>query len=249
MIQSQTGRQFLLSHLRQIFSVVPNFFLHHWESRQGQYELVIQIPENLNQIVSSRDEGVEASPIAGRLPMNSTMIRTRTKVLRGKLLARIYSDFERFKDHTGHLTGSSQEFDVFLTKRWPLAFDLNNPSMVPDLPLGNLKEQPHQAKKVSVQEFIKVHDQSQKIREAVRDEAQKENRHSNMVSSNERQSQILSDSSADARRRALKPGMQTGIKESTLAVVRMKDQMDAEAKVRNRDYHVKQEQLKNIETI
>jgi len=43
--------------------------------------------------------------------------------------------------------------------------------------------------------------------------------------------------------------MQTGVRESTMAVVRMKDQMTKEATLRNREENERQETLKNIETM
>ena len=72
------------------------------------------------------------------MPINSSMIRARGKRLRQRLLTRIHEDFERFQDQKGHLL-KQQEFDVFHTRRWPGAFDLNNPSLVSEVPVGYIK--------------------------------------------------------------------------------------------------------------
>ena len=41
MIESQTKRQFNLSHFQQVLYLVPTLFLHKWEMKHGKLELVI----------------------------------------------------------------------------------------------------------------------------------------------------------------------------------------------------------------
>lgn len=92
----------------------------------------------MDQILKSKDE-IEVSQLSIDLPINSNMIRVRGKKMRQRLLTRVNTDFERFLEQKGHLL-KQQEYDVFQTRRWPGAFDLNNPSLVSEMPLGYIKE-------------------------------------------------------------------------------------------------------------
>ena len=47
-IEASMGRQFNEDRFRQILSVVPDFYLHRWEFKQGKPVLLVDIPKNIS---------------------------------------------------------------------------------------------------------------------------------------------------------------------------------------------------------
>lgn len=60
-IEKSIGRQFTQQHFEQFLFLEPRFFLYRWEPRNGgkTYELVIDIPSNIKQVLENQN--VEAS--------------------------------------------------------------------------------------------------------------------------------------------------------------------------------------------
>ena len=92
--------------------------------------------------------------MAANLPINSSIMRARVMYLRKQLLKRVYGEFENFTASNGHLMQNAHDYDIFITQRWPGIFDLNNPRFVSEIPFGQIKEQPLQSKKETVEQFI-----------------------------------------------------------------------------------------------
>jgi len=47
-IEASMRRQFNEDRFRQILSVVPDFYLHRWEFKQGKPVLLVDIPKNIS---------------------------------------------------------------------------------------------------------------------------------------------------------------------------------------------------------
>lgn len=58
-IESSLHRAFTVEHFQQILFVAPKLFVHRWEYRNKNYDLVIDIPKNLKEILA--DNSVEPS--------------------------------------------------------------------------------------------------------------------------------------------------------------------------------------------
>lgn len=108
---------------------------------------MIQIPGNIDKIYNYRDQGFVASETPAKLPINSSIMRARVAYLRKLMFKMVYEAYENFAATYAHLV---KNHDVIKTQRWPGVFDLNHPKFVPDIPLGEIKEQPQQAKKETV---------------------------------------------------------------------------------------------------
>ena len=134
-----------MNHLRQILFVAPSLYLHNWETRKGKWEMMIQIPANIERLLQLDDQKIkiQQSEQAHSLPVNSSIMRARVTFLRTQLLKRVYSDYEKFKMNNAHLMqNSSHDYDIFVTQRWPGIFNLNNVKLVSEVPYGQIKEQP-----------------------------------------------------------------------------------------------------------
>jgi hypothetical protein len=57
MIEKSMARNFKLSHFQQILGVCPDFFIHKWEQRKGNMELLIEIPARVVEM--SKNEPFE----------------------------------------------------------------------------------------------------------------------------------------------------------------------------------------------
>lgn len=51
-IEESMKRSFSVEHLRQILNIVPEFYIHRWIQFQGEQQLMIGIPRNLDLILS-----------------------------------------------------------------------------------------------------------------------------------------------------------------------------------------------------
>lgn len=154
------------------------------------------MPANIDQILKSQ---LQVQPTAQTYAssMNSSILKQRQQILRQNLLQKVYNDFKNFQNRRQDIS----HYDVFANKRWPGIFDLNNPQLVDDLPLAKLAEQPQQARKVSVNDFINTHDKSKQIKAMLEAETEKK-KDQEMDQSDEDQSiNSNSDSSEEARQK------------------------------------------------
>lgn len=129
-------------------SLQPNLYAHHWEPRHEKYDLIFQIPANADELVRADDQNTYVpaqSPIL--LPLTQTLMRARVNLVRKLLLKKVYDEYCKFMVNHSHrlgsqVAGSQADHDIFVTRRWPGMFELNNPRLVPEIPsTGNhLKE-------------------------------------------------------------------------------------------------------------
>lgn len=54
MIESSCGRQFKDKHLKKFMTIVPELYLHKWETRKGKLELFLEIPANIKHILKEQ---------------------------------------------------------------------------------------------------------------------------------------------------------------------------------------------------
>ena len=56
-IESSTGQEFNLRHLKRIFNVSPESFVHRWEMnyQTKKYDLVIDVPSNIENRLFCKD--------------------------------------------------------------------------------------------------------------------------------------------------------------------------------------------------
>ena len=47
-VESSYGKKFTEERFRQMLSVVPDFYLHKWEFKQGRPVLLVDIPQNIH---------------------------------------------------------------------------------------------------------------------------------------------------------------------------------------------------------
>ena len=62
--------------------LVPNFFNHRWESKQNGFELIIEIPANIKDILE--DDSVKPSNESYDFMMTADLIEKRKKVFKNK---------------------------------------------------------------------------------------------------------------------------------------------------------------------
>ena len=60
MIAQSLGKTFKEKHFRRILNLVPGFYIHKWQMKKGKMELMIDIPQNVNELLE--DENLDAAP-------------------------------------------------------------------------------------------------------------------------------------------------------------------------------------------
>jgi len=107
-------KEFRLDYIRQILTVTPNFFNHKWESKQGGMELVFSIPQNIREILETKDSAsVPASQYSLEVQMTEYLLSLRKSVLKKQLLKLAVAKFrERYPNA-----------DLTLMDHWPAGFE------------------------------------------------------------------------------------------------------------------------------
>ena len=82
-VEKVIKKQLNMSHFQQIINVVPKFFNHQWELKGKNYELTIEIPKNIKQIVE--DEKVKKSQEAFEEMMLSDLLEKRQEIFKRRL--------------------------------------------------------------------------------------------------------------------------------------------------------------------
>lgn len=149
MVEDQSKREFTIDHIRQILHIEPDLYHHKWERKFGKMELVLSIPHNMEEILRAKKEGspYEKSPMSHQGHVMGHTQKKRTVLFQQGLLKCVYRHFKAFKKDNRGVSAS----DVFKFQKWPQQFDLENKNHVADIPMAQLKEQPVQQKRESVQ--------------------------------------------------------------------------------------------------
>ena len=134
-VESQTKREFKVSHFQQIISVAPFFYNHKWELRQGKYELVITLPKNSEAIVKDQNVRPSEDSYSGRI--NGDLMQQRAQLFKKLLLELLVQDYQFFRSQMGQ-----DGDDIYDLREWPEDFDLNDTEFVQNIPLAELKPQP-----------------------------------------------------------------------------------------------------------
>ena len=66
MVEDQSKREFSVEHFRQILQIEPDLYHHRWERNVGMMEIVLTIPQNMEEILRAKKEGslYEKSPMS-----------------------------------------------------------------------------------------------------------------------------------------------------------------------------------------
>ena len=236
MIETQTNRQFNMTHFQQILSLSPSLFLHKWEMKHSKLELIIQAPANIDQLAQGLETIASEQPYFGKISEKS--INLREKAVKSLLVQKCICELEK----------SSQ----LVSTDSAISMSLITNEQVSDIALAELKEQPRQVKKTSMNDFISTHDKQQiyvqALEEAKRDEVitkMPQPIESDGTSSDDE----LDDSSEEAAKRANKFGVSTGISPATVQAIQFKQKAENEMKTKTADLLVQQDTQKNIETL
>ena len=57
MVEDQSKREFSVEHFRQILQIEPDLYHHKWERKFGKMEIVLTIPQNMEEILRAKKEG------------------------------------------------------------------------------------------------------------------------------------------------------------------------------------------------
>jgi hypothetical protein len=127
--EGSTKKDFRLDYIKQILSVAPNFFNHKWEQKESGMELVFSIPQNIKEILETKDPAsVPASQFSLETKMDETLLIMRRAVFK-KLLQKLA--VAKFRERYPNA-------DVYLLDSWPSSFEKEDFQ----IPLFKLKEQP-----------------------------------------------------------------------------------------------------------
>ena len=144
-------RKFETYHIQQMLTVSPILFSHQWIMKQGKWELQIDIPSNIKELISNPQAEPSQKPYEGI--MLGELIEKRSKFFHQKLLEITYDQFlvtkENYRDIEQYK--DFMEIDPLKHKQWPSFFDLNS---VKDIERAPLKEYPQKNRVQSIQEFV-----------------------------------------------------------------------------------------------
>ena len=154
-IESTTHHKFTLKTFQQILYIVPHFFIYKYElSSNNNYDLIIDIPNDhinrINQTFPSNNNfiSIQYQPNSFNCivnPITQYDLNKRREIFKN-ILYEIVNDY-----HTKYLNENNIkiQFDVFKSKTWHHAFDLEK--NCEDIPQHELVQQPQM-----VQVFQKV---------------------------------------------------------------------------------------------
>ena len=80
-----------------MITVAPYMFIHSWESKVSGYELVIEIPKNIKQILQNQE--IKPSNEAYEDLMVSEMLQERTNAFKQQLYLITYQHYLKEKDN------------------------------------------------------------------------------------------------------------------------------------------------------
>lgn len=103
-IEQTCGKKFTIDVVKQILSIVPNFYTHRWETKRNVNELIIEIPSNIKEILEGYERGI-VIPVKEQSfegTMLSGVIQGRNKVFKRIVLQETYMHYmikrENIKD-------------------------------------------------------------------------------------------------------------------------------------------------------
>lgn len=124
MVESQTKRQFNMSHFQQILSINSHLYNHKWEMKHGKMELVIQLPKNLDQLALGQENEASDSSFHGRI--SEKTMHLREKNVKQELVQICISELEK----NSQLVSTDSAISMSLITN----------EQVPDIALAELKE-------------------------------------------------------------------------------------------------------------
>lgn len=98
-IENSMKRKFTLQHFQQILTVAPQFYIHKWEQKGKGYELIIEIPKNIRQLIPFSQENKEApSQDAFENIMQSDITEVRKSYFKDNLYSITLQHYEKAKE-------------------------------------------------------------------------------------------------------------------------------------------------------
>ena len=107
-VESSYGKQFTEDRFKQILAVVPDFYLHKWEFRQGRPQLLVDIPQNIHQILVALRTGEyevleklrqenKASDNEHQGYVSNEIVEKRRKFFKQELIAYVFKHYREEK--------------------------------------------------------------------------------------------------------------------------------------------------------
>ena len=131
-----SGHQFTLDRFRQILRVMPEFFIHRWDTKADKVELFIDVPCNIKETLQQMKNDFSGPFVASEEPMVGQLmgenLTLRKHLFRKQLLTLTYKAYIAYQTASGFT-----DFKMF--EEWPKEFDLDG---LPQIPLATLKPMP-----------------------------------------------------------------------------------------------------------
>jgi hypothetical protein len=157
-----SGSQFTLGRFKQMLRVMPEFFIHRWETKADKVELFIDVPSNIKETLQKMKDNLPGPYVASEEPMVAALmgelLTQRKTLFRKQLLTLTYKAYIAYQTASGFT-----EFKMFT--EWPREFDIES---LPSIPEANLKPMPKAQKTENLSSYLEKFD----IREAVLDSRQ-----------------------------------------------------------------------------
>lgn len=157
-----SGHQFTLGRFKQIFRVMPEFFIHRWDTKADKVELFIDVPSNMKEMLQKMKDDLPGPYVASDEPMVGSLmgdlLTLRKMLFRKQLLTLTYKAYIAYQTASGFT-----DFRMF--KEWPREFDIES---LPSIPEASLKPMPKAQKTENLSSYLEKFD----IREAVLDSRQ-----------------------------------------------------------------------------
>ena len=159
MIQSSTGRDFKEKHFRQFLTIVPEFYTHKWQMRKGKMELLIEVPENIEEIIANyrTEHDIKCMESAYPKQLSESILKERQTILREKMFFETYKCYIKAKEE---LREENEDVynDLMLDDNdedmvtWPDFFEPD--SHIQKVPKASIKPMPKTQKFETVKDYI-----------------------------------------------------------------------------------------------
>lgn len=151
-IEMATNRTFGLEHFQKVFYCACDLFYYTWQQidRNGEQEIRIEIPENIEEILSSIEKkAVVVNLIKQPLQevMTNFVLNKRKKLIRARLMQYTRSIHCQFLTSIG-----DRSYDFLQQKGWHPDF---SPEGACDIPAKGLQDMPKNRKAETIGQFLK----------------------------------------------------------------------------------------------
>ncbi|CDW91756.1 UNKNOWN [Stylonychia lemnae] len=151
-VEQSLKRKFTSHHLQQILFVAPYMYNHYFEAKSRGYELMIEIPKNIRQIIENQK--IQPTNEAFDQQMLSDLLEKRKDLFKQELYNITYKHYlvskKQHQDFTSHQE-QIELIDPLKDNQWPIFFD---PHSVDEIPKAPMKEMPKTHKSQTITEFI-----------------------------------------------------------------------------------------------